>query len=172
MSIKSDRTPRDQRYRDKCFPGAEKEVFSPKKGGYAPLPYVSRELLRHLKAAELKVWIYMLTRGGPQCICYPTYEEIMHGAGIETKGTVSKAVHRLEKIGLIKVFNDKGTRRYLLRDPKLAIACLFELDEITQDEVEDANDVLEKVGLDLIETKPTANVVKFPPKKAAAQGSD
>jgi hypothetical protein len=64
--MKTKRPPRDQRYRDKCFPGAAKEVFSPEGGGYAPLPYISRELLRHLKAAELKVWIYMLTRGGPQ----------------------------------------------------------------------------------------------------------
>lgn len=171
MSTKTDRPRRDQRYRDKCFPGAEKEVFSPKKGGYAPLPYVSRELLRHLKGAELKVWIYMLTRGGPQCICYPTYEDIMQGAGIETKGTVSKAVNRLEKIGLIRVFNDKGTRRYLLRDPKLAVARLYELNEITQDEVEDANDVLERVGLDLIEIKPKDNVVKMTFKKTT-QGSN
>ena len=37
----------------------------------------SRELLRHLKGAELKVWIYLLTRGGPQSICYPTYEDIV-----------------------------------------------------------------------------------------------
>ena len=54
--MKDKRPPRDQRYRDKCFPGAAKEVFSPTQGGYAPLPYVSRELLRHLKGAELKVW--------------------------------------------------------------------------------------------------------------------
>jgi hypothetical protein len=47
--MKSKRPHRDQRYRDKCFPGAEKEVFSPKSGGFAPLPYISRELLRHLK---------------------------------------------------------------------------------------------------------------------------
>jgi len=69
--MKNKRPPRDQRYRDKCFPGAAKEVFSPDQGGFAPLPYVSRELLRHLKGAELKVWVYMLTRGGPQSICYP-----------------------------------------------------------------------------------------------------
>lgn len=163
--MKSKRPHRDQRYRDKCFPGAENEVFSPKDGGYAPLPYVSRELLRHLKGAELKVWIYLLTRGGPHCICYPTYEEIMRGAGVETKGTVSKAINRLEKIGLIRVFNDGGTRRYLLRDPRLAIERLFELNEINRDELEDVNDLLEKVGRALIEPKPT--VITLPLKKAA-----
>jgi len=168
LTMKSKRPHRDQRYRDKCFPGAAKEVFSPDGGGYAPLPYISRELLRHLKGAELKVWIYMLTRGGPHCICYPTYEDIMHGTGVETKGTVSKAINRLEKIGLIRVHNDRGTRRYLLRDPKLALERLFELKEISRDELEDANDLLEKVNLPLIEPKPV--VVAMPIKKAA-QGS-
>jgi len=167
--MKSKRPHRDQRYRDKCFPGAAKEVFSPDDGGFAPLPYVARELLRHLKGAELRIWIYMLTRGGPHSICYPTYEDMMRGAGVETKGTVSKAINRLERIGLIRVYNDGGTRRYLLRDPKLAVERLFELKEITRDELEDANDLLEKIGLPLIEPKPI--VVPMPAKKTA-QGGD
>ena len=158
---------KDQRYRDKCFPGAEKEVFMPKDGGYAPLPYISRELLRHLTGAQLKVWIYLLTRGGPQCICYPTYEDIMKGAGVETKGTVSKAMNRLEKIGLIRIYNDGGTRRYLIRDPRLAVAQLYQLGEITLDELEDANDLLEKVGLQIIESNP--KLITLPVK--TAQGS-
>jgi DNA-binding MarR family transcriptional regulator len=165
MTTKTNRTPRDQRYRDRCFPGAEKEVFSPKGAGFAPLPIVSRELLRHLTGAQLKLWVYFLTRGGPQSICYPTYEEIMRETGIETKGTVSKAVHRLEKIGLIRVFNDRGTRRYLLRDPRLAIERLHELKEISRDELEDANDLLEKINRPVIEPKPA--IVSMPIKKMA-----
>lgn len=167
--MKSKRPHRDQRYRDRCFPNAAKEVFSPEKGGYAPLPYISRELLRHLKGAELKVWVYMLTRGGPQSICYPTYEDIMRGTGVETKGTVSKAINRLEKIGLIRVHNDAGTRRYLLRDPRLAVQRLFELKEITRDELEEANDLLEKLNLPLIEPKPVLVPMSL---KKAAQGSN
>lgn len=155
----------DERYRDRCFPGAEKEVFTTKGGGFAPLPLVSRELLRHLKGAELKVWLYFLTRGGPQSICYPTYEMIVREAGVKTKGTVSKAINRLEKIGLIRSHNDKGTRRYLLRDPRLAVERLFELNEITRDELEDANDLLMKIRRPLIEPKPKA--VPVPIKKTA-----
>ena len=30
-------------------------------------------------------------------------------------------MNRLVKIGLIRIFNDRGTRRYLLRDPRLAV---------------------------------------------------
>lgn len=146
----------DQRYRTRCFPDAEKEMFVPKGGGYAPLPLISRELLRHLKGAELRIWIYFLTRGGPQSICYPTYENIVREAGVKTKGTVTKAVHRLEKIGLIRTHNDSGTRRYLLRDPRLAVERLYELGEITHDELEDANDLLAKIRRPLIEPKPKA----------------
>jgi hypothetical protein len=94
----------------------------------------------------------------------------MRGAGIDTKGTVSKAIHRSEKIGLLKVCNDHGTRRYLLRDPRLAVERLYELNEITLDELEDANDLLERVGHPLIEAKPAAKkpvVVPMPVKKAA-----
>ena len=165
--MKTKRPHRDQRYRDKCFPGAEKEVFKPQDAGYAPLPYIARELLRHLKGAELKVWVYLLTRGGPQSICYPTYEDIMRGAGVETKGTVSKAIHRLEKIGLIRVHNDRGTRRYLLRDPRLAVERLYQLNEITADELVEANDLLETLELPLIEPKTKPVVMPLAPKKAA-----
>lgn len=155
---------KDQRYRDKCFPGADAEVFKPDKAGYAPLPYISRELLKHLKGAELKVWVYLLTRGGPQSICYPSYEDMVQGTGIATKGTISKAIKRLEKIGLISSHNDSGVRRYLLRDPRLAVERLFELKEMTADQLEEANDLLERIGRPLIVAKPT--VVKFPKKTA------
>ena len=165
--MKNKRQHRDQRYREKCFPGGEKELFSPGAGGYAPLPYIARELLRHLRGGELRVWVYLLTRGGPYGICYPTYEDIMRGTGLETKGTVSKAIHRLEKIGLVRVHNDRGTRRYLLRDPRLAVERLYQLGEITRDELEDANDLLETLELPLIEPQSKPVVVPLPPKKAA-----
>jgi DNA-binding MarR family transcriptional regulator len=93
---------------------------------------------------------------------------MMRVTGVETKGTVSKAINRLEKVGLIRVHNDAGTRRYLLRDPRLAIERLFQLNEINRDELEDANDLLDTMGLPLIELKPA--VVTLPVKKAA-QGS-
>ena len=89
----------------------------------------------------------------------------MRGTGLETKGTVSKAINRLEKIGLVRVFNDSGTRRYLLRDPRLAVERLYELNEINHDELEDANDLLDNMDLPLIESKPA--VIPLPVKKTA-----
>jgi len=144
------RIPKDQRYRDKCFPNAEVETFDPKKAGFAPLPLIARELLPHLQGSELKVWIYLLTKGGRFSICYPTYEDIMRGTKIAVKGTISKAVRRLERIGLIKVHNDSGTRRYLLRDPRLAVEKLFLLGELDFHGLEEANDLLEAVKQEII----------------------
>lgn len=92
----------------------------------------------------------------------------MRGTGLETKGTISKAINRLEKVGLIRVYNDKGTRRYLLRDPLLAVERLFELKEISRDELEEANDLLETLKLPLIEPKTKPVVV---PIKKASQGT-
>ena len=107
--------------------------------------------------------LYVDARGQFQ-ICYPTYEDILRGSGVETKGTISKALKRLEHIGLIRSYNDAGTRRYLLRDPRLAVERLYELGTITRDELEEANDLLEKLGLTLIQPKPRIVAI---PKKAA-----
>ncbi len=163
--MKSKRTPKDKRYRDRCFPKAGKYVFDTGPGGFAPLPYVARHVLGHLSGAELKIWIYFLTRGGPHSICYPTYEEIMAGTHIESKGTVSKAIKHLIHVGLVRSHRDRGTWRYLLCDPALAVARLFELGEIDHDDVEEANDLLERVKRPLIEPKPRA--VPVPIKKTA-----
>lgn len=93
----------------------------------------------------------------------------MRGTGVETKGTVSKAINRLEKIRLIRVHNDGGTRRYLLCDPSLAIEQLFALNEITRDELEDTNDLLDKISRPLIQPKPT--VLPMPVKRTASLGT-
>lgn len=52
-------------------------------------------------------------------------------------------------------------------DPRLAVERLFELKEITHDGLEDANDLLETLGLPLIEPKSKPNVVRMPVKKAS-----
>lgn len=163
--MKSKRIPKDQRYRERCFSKAETYVFDTDLAGFAPLPYVARHVLGHLNGADLKIWIYFLTRGGPHSICYPTYEEIMAGTGIESKGTVSKAIKRLIHIGLIRSHRDRGTWRYLLCDPALAVARLHELGEIDRDEVEEANDLLERIGRPLID--PKLKIATIPVKKTA-----
>jgi hypothetical protein len=133
---------KDERYRTKCFPGAEVEVMTPKKGGYFPFATVGRKLLKHLTDSELRVWVYLQARAGKWFITYPTYEEIQAETAI-SKGAVSKAVKGLERKGFIKSHNDVGTRRYLIRDPKLAMQRLRELSMMSSDDFDDANELLE-----------------------------
>jgi hypothetical protein len=133
---------KDERYRAKCFPGAELEVLTTKTGGYFPFATVSRKLLKHMKDSELRVWVYLQARAGRWFITYPTYEEIQAETGL-SKGAVSKAVKGLELKGFIRSCNDLGTRRYLIRDPKLAMLKLREMKQMSDDEFDDANYLLE-----------------------------
>lgn len=133
---------KDERYRNKCFPGAENEVMRPKKGGYFPVGTVSRKFLKYLKDSELRVWVYLQARAGKWFITYPTYEEIQVETGL-SKGAVSKAIKGLELKGLIKSHNDLGTRRYLIRDPRLAVSRLREMDVMSAQEFDDANYLLD-----------------------------
>jgi DNA-binding MarR family transcriptional regulator len=133
---------KDERYRTKCFPGAELEVMTPKTGGYFPIATVSRKLLKHLKDSELRVWFYLQARAGKWFITYPTYEEIQVETAL-SKGAVSKAIKGLESKGFIKSYNDLGTRRYLIRDPRLAMQRLRELNVMSRDDFEDANELLD-----------------------------
>jgi hypothetical protein len=133
---------KDERYRAKCFPGSELEVMTPKKGGYFPVATVSRKLLKYMKDSELRVWMYLQARAGKWFITYPTYEEIQLETGL-SKGAVSKAVKGLELKGFIRSCNDVGTRRYLIRDPRLAMLRLRELDVMSPADFDDANYLLE-----------------------------
>lgn len=144
------RLEKDQRYRERCFPGVDQEVFKTERG-FVPLPIVSRKLLKHLENSELRVWLYLQTRASRWFICYPTYEEILQDTGLRSRGTISKAIRGLERKGFTRSHNDAGTRRYLLRDPRLAAQRLCELGEISEDELDDINDLLDALKLPVVE---------------------
>ncbi len=166
---KAPRQQRDERYRERCFPGAEQEVFDTSKGGFVPLPIITRKLSRYLSDAELRVWLYLQTRASRWFVCYPTYEEIMRETGIRSRGTISKAIRSLEKNGFIKSHNDDGVRRYLVRDPRLAAKQLAELGEITPEKLEDINDLLEQLKQPLVEqSRRQPVVVPLAPKVSRA----
>lgn len=164
------RKPKDQRYRDRCFPNAQQEVIKTKTGGFVPLPIISRRLMKYLSNAELRVWLYLQTRASKFFICYPLYEEIMRETGLSSKGTISKAVRSLEKWGFITTRNDGGTRRYLIRDPRLAAQRMTELGDMSVDELEELNDLLEQLGQPIIEPpKPRPSVVSRQTARPHAQ---
>ena len=147
------RTHKDLRYRERCFPGAEDEVFHPTRG-FVPLPIVTRRVLKHLKDPQLRVWIYLLTRASRFQLCYPTVDDILQKTGIRSRVTFLRAIRALERAELIKTYNDAGARRYLLRDPRLAAKRLYELGDISEDELQETNDLLENLKLPAIEIKP------------------
>lgn len=151
---------RDERYRTKCFPGAESEVLVPKKGGYFPVATVSRKLLKHLRDSELRVWFYLQARAGKWFVTYPTYEEIQRETNL-SKGAVSKAIKGLLLKEFIRTHNDDGIRRYLIRDPRMAMAKLREMGEMTAEDFGDANYLLEQ-----LKQLPVKEPKRTRPKKA------
>ena len=164
------RPDKDARYRDRCFPNAVKEIFDPRKpkGGFVPLPIVVRLLVRFLHDSELRVWMYLQTRASRYCICYPTYGEMLHELGIGSKGTISKAIHGLERKGFIRSYNDRGVRRYLIRDPRLAAETLCTRGDLTPDDLDVVNDLLEQLRQPLVPLpKKKAKVVAMPSRKRA-----
>ena len=170
--MRAPRQHRDERYRQHCFPGAEQEVFETGKGGFVPLPIITRKLFRWLPGAELSVWLYLVTRASQWSICYPTFDEIMRDTGIRSKGTISKAIRSLEKKGFIQSHNDDGVRRYLVRDPRLAAKQLAELGEISPGQLEDINDLLEQLKQPTIEQpKKRPQVVPLAPKADKVRGA-
>ena len=147
---KKARISKDLRYRRRCFPQAAEEVFNPKNRGYIPLPIITRKLLKYLKDSELRVWIYLQLRAGPEFICYPTYDDMLRDCGLRSKGTISKAIKALETNGFIQSYSDDGTRRYLIRDVRLAVSRLNKKGILSVDELEEINDLRERFGHSLI----------------------
>jgi DNA-binding transcriptional regulator GbsR (MarR family) len=77
-------------------------------------------------------------------VTYPTYEEIQQETNL-SKGTVSKAIKGLLLKEFIRTHNDDGIRRYLIRDPRLAMAKLRALGQMTAEDFENANYLLEQL---------------------------
>ena len=109
------RPPRDQRYRDKLRE-QRKKCFLPSKAGMRPLPYVSRELLKHLKGAELKVWILHCSRGVVPIDLLPHLRRHSPWNRPGDQGNDKQGGQSSRKNPTGACFNDRGTRRYLLRD--------------------------------------------------------
>src|SRR3954471_25067534 len=73
---------KDLLLRQRFFPDAEQVIFDASTKGYGPLPIMLRKLLRHMKAIELRVLMYLYMRSGKYRICYPTVDEIAEEIGV------------------------------------------------------------------------------------------
>jgi len=65
----------------------------------------------------------------------------------------------------IRTHNDDGIRRYLIRDPRMAMAKLREMGEMTAQDFEDANYLLEQLKQELVKEPKRARLKKTPASK-------
>src|SRR5581483_7586219 len=89
--------PRDLRYRQQFFPGAEALVFDTAKRGFVPLPILVRKLMRHLNAPEFRILTYLFLRASRYGVCFPTLEEMAYEIGLSGRKNLIPHIRSLEE---------------------------------------------------------------------------
>jgi len=148
---KKTRATRDERIRNDLFGGDTDIVFDTKSGGFVPLPFEFRLLLRFLTLAELRVLVYLHLRSGREGISFPTPEEIGHDIGVRNAKHVRPLLGQLERKGFIRTGQKGGRMYYLVLDPAVPIRRLLELKAMSTEQLRDVNDIRESVGRDPVE---------------------
>lgn len=138
--------PRDLRYRRQFFPDAEKLVFDTNRKGFVPLPILLRKLLRHLSAAELRVFVYLALRASRYGICYPTLEEIAHEIGLNGRKNLTPHLKSLEAKRLISTHTTGGKKFFLVHDPRVGIEHLAADGKLREEDLFEINDLCEDLG--------------------------
>jgi DNA-binding MarR family transcriptional regulator len=141
-SAKPSKEPKDVRYIRKLF-GANARTFTTAGGGFVPFPIIYRKLFRKLTPPQLRVLVYLCTRASKYCLCYPTYEEIAHDLGLGGRKNLTPHIKALEKNGFISTRTSEGKKFYLIHDPRVPIEQLFVQKELTEDDLDEINDLLE-----------------------------
>lgn len=134
--------PKDLRYRNQYFPGADKVVFDTKQGGFVPLPIILRKALWYLTPPEIRVLIYLMMRTSKYGICYPTEEEIAYDLGVSGRKNITPHLRTLEKKHFIKTHNATGKKFFLIHDPRFAIERLIQDGEVDSDRIAEMNELL------------------------------
>ena len=135
--------PKDLRYRNQYFPGAEKVVFNTNHAGFVPMAIILRKILWFLTAQEVRVLVYLMTRASKHGICYPTEEEIAHELGMSGRKNLRPHLRSLESKHFIKTHNASGKKFFLIHDPRIANERLAQSGKLTDDQLFEINDLLE-----------------------------
>lgn len=149
------KTPRDLRYRNKLFPDAEKKVFKTADGGFVPLPILFRKMLRYLSAAEVRIYLYLLTRVSRYGICYPPESEMAHEIGVSRKN-ITPHLNSLAEKKLISIRNSGGRNYYLVHDPRYALRAMAHAGALGENDLLSTNELIEDLGLKEIKLKVNA----------------
>ncbi len=138
--------PRDLRYRRLYFPQADGLAFDTTRKGFVPLPILLRKLIRHLSAPELRVLVYLHLRASKYGICYPTQEEIAFELGLEGTKNLAPYIKSLESKRLISTKTSMGRKFYLVHDPRVGLQHLADSEHLTQEELEEINNLCADLG--------------------------
>jgi hypothetical protein len=134
--------PKDLRYRNLYFPGAEKVVFDTGRKGFVPLPIILRKILWYLTPPEVRVLIYLMLRASRFGICYPNLEEIAYDLGMKGRKNLTPHLRSLETKHFIKTHTASGKKFFLIHDPRVAIQRLVEAGTINEDRFHEINELL------------------------------
>jgi hypothetical protein len=154
--------PKDLRYRNQYFPGAEKVIFDTKQGGFVPMAIILRKILWFLTPPELRVLVYLMARASRHGICYPTEEEIAHELGMSGRKNLTPHLRSLEAKHFIKTHTASGKKFFLIHNPRIAIERLAQSGKLSDDRLFEINDLLEDLG--------QLPVSKTPKKDSPAHG--
>lgn len=148
--------PKDLRYRRLHFPNADEFVFDTSKKGFVPFPIIMRKLMRHLSTPEFRVLAYLHLRVSKYGICYPTTEEMAYELGLQGNKNLSPYIRKLEAKNLISTKTSMGKKFYLVHHPRHGIQHLVDTGKISDQELEEINQLLIDLGQELIEKRGTA----------------
>jgi hypothetical protein len=158
----TEKEPKDLRYRNLYFPGADKVVFDTGRKGFVPLPIILRKILWYLTPPELRVLIYLILRASKYGICYPTLEEIAYDLGMKGRKNLTPHLRSLETRHFIKTHTASGKKFFLIHDPRVAIERLVQAGAINEGRFYEINELLGDLNQEEISKLPK----KHPDKQA------
>lgn len=149
--------PKDLRYRRLLFPEADALVFNTARKGFVPVPILLRKLMRHLSAPEFRALVYLQLRCSKFGICYPTQEEMAHELGLQSTKNLGPYLKSLEEKRLISTKTSMGRKFYLVHDPRIGLEYLLNSGRLTQDEIEEINQLCIDLGQPTFHNNSTQN---------------
>ena len=135
------RMPRDLRYREQHFPGADQLVFNVNEKGFVPVPIILRKMLRFLTSPEVRLLLYLYLRSSRYGICYPSTEEMIHELGLTSKKNLIPHLSSLAEKKFISIRTSASRTFYLIHDPRVAIKHMLTSGSLREEEIFEINDL-------------------------------
>lgn len=135
------RMPRDLRYREQHFPGADQLVFNVSEKGFVPVPIILRKMLRFLTSPEVRLLLYLYLRSSRYGICYPSTEDMIHELGLTSKKNLLPHLSSLAEKKFISIRTSASRTFYLVHDPRVAIKHMLASGSLREEDIFEINDL-------------------------------